>query len=56
MHRNHVEVVTTLVGAFVTLLLKLASSMTLPSYEGYAGWSRYDAKVVATQMGREYAW
>ena len=39
MHRNHVEVVTTLV-AFVTFLLKLASSMTLPSYEGYAGGSR----------------
>ena len=39
MHRNHVEV-TTLVGTLVTLLLKLASNMTLPSYEGYVGGSR----------------
>ena len=40
MHRNHVEVETTLVATFVTLLLKLASNMTLPSYEGYVGGSR----------------
>ena len=40
LQRNHDEVVTTLVVAFVTFLLKLASSMTLPSYEGYKGGSR----------------
>ena len=39
MHRNHVEVETTLVATPVTLLLKLASNMTLPSYEGYVGGS-----------------
>ena len=56
MHQDHDEVVTTLVVAFVTFLLRLASSMTLPSYEGYAGGSRQDTKVDATQMGRVYAW
>ena len=40
MHRNHVEVETTLVATPVTSLLKLASNMTLPSYEGYVGGSR----------------
>ena len=40
MHRNHVEVETTLVDTPVALLLKLASNMTLPSYEGYVGGSR----------------
>ena len=37
MHRNHVEVETTLVATPVTLLLILASYMTLPSCEGYVG-------------------
>ena len=46
MHRNHVEVETTLVATFVTLLLKLASNMTLPSYEGYVGGSRYMCAIV----------
>ena len=39
MHRNHVGVGTTLVATSVTLLLKLASNMTLPSYEVYVGGS-----------------
>ena len=39
MHRNHVEVETILVATFVTLLLKLASNMNLPSYGGYVGGS-----------------
>ena len=42
--------------AFISSLLILALCMTLPPYEGYAGGSRQDAKVDATQKGREYAW
>ena len=40
MYRNHVEMMTTCVGHLVSFILKLASSMTLPSYEGIAGGNR----------------
>ena len=39
--------------ATVTSSLILAWCMTLPPYEGYAGGSRQDAIVVATQKGTE---
>ena len=55
LQRNHDEVVSTVIVATVTSSLILSLCMTLPSYEGYAGGSRYDAKVDATQKGREYA-
>ena len=51
LQRTHDEVVTTLMDCHRTSSLILALCMTLPSYEGYASGSRYDAKVVATQKG-----
>ena len=56
LQRNHDEVVTTLMVCHRTSSLILALCMTLPSYEGYAGGGRYDAKVVLRKKGREYAW
>ena len=40
LHRDHDEVVTTLMVCHRTSSLILALCMTLPSYEGYAGGSR----------------
>ena len=56
LQQNHDEVVSTLMVCHHTSSLILALCITLPSYEGYDGGSRYDAKVVLRKKGREYAW